>query len=225
MTNNASPDSVDAALDTLLKTEDEVLRLVRENTDRQGLPAIEVSAQQGKLLEILVKMSGAKNILEIGTLAAYSTICLARGGGEDSYVTSLEYESKHALVAGSHLNIAGISHRAEIIVGDALDTLQMLKLGMYEGYAGWRGAFDFVFIDADKENNRKYTQWALELGTDDVTILVDNVIRDGRIMDSERADKWKFMEFLSRQADLDVSVVQTVGSKGWDGFVLAKRKM
>ncbi len=212
-----NPEIVDNTLNDLLQPEDQVLQHVRATCADKGLPAIEVSAQQGKMLELLVRTAKAQNILEIGTLGGYSTICLARGGGAESFVTTLEYEEHHAKVAHENLRYAGVHHRVGILVGDAHTTLAALSVSADPAY-------DFIFIDADKESNLDYTKWALALGTEDVTILVDNVIRDGRVIDPKRPDKLEFIKFLGEHPELDVSVVQTVGSKGWDGFVLAKRK-
>lgn len=213
-TFTATSSDVDAVLDGLLKPEDKVLQGIRDVCRREGLPAIEVSAQQGKMLELLVRTAGATNVLEIGTLGGYSTVCLARGAGEAGYVTTLEYEPKHAMVAHQSLYKANIHDRTSILVGDARETLAQLTSNSY----------DFVFIDADKESNLEYFKWADELGTENVTILVDNVIRDGRVLAPNRPEKLDFIRFLGENPNFDVSVVQTVGSKGWDGFVLAKRK-
>ncbi|AGT14073.1 O-methyltransferase [Mycobacterium phage Papyrus] len=208
------PNDVDAVLDQCIP-EDKTLKEAREYASDMELPDIAVSVQQAKFLELLARTAKAKNVLEIGTLAGYSTIALARAVGEDGYVTTVEYEPRHAKVAHVNLYHAGIHHRTSVLVGDAHDILPKLE----------PNSFDFIFIDADKESNEAYFKYAYGLGTEDVTVVVDNVIRDGRVLDPSRPDKREFIEFLGRQPAFDVSVIQTTGSKGWDGFVLAKRKV
>ena len=209
-----NPGFVDVVLDRKLQPEDKILKSVRQYCREEGLPDIEVSAQQGKMLELLVRTAKARRVLEIGTLGGYSTICLARGAGADGSVTTLEYEPSHAKVARANLSYAGVLDRTTIVIGDAHETLSMFPVAT---------SFDFVFIDADKESNLAYVEWALVLGTDDVTIVVDNVIRDGRVLAPERPEKLEFIDFMSN-FELECSVIQTVGSKGWDGFVLARRR-
>lgn len=210
-----TPQSVDEVLDQELP-EDDVLQHVRSICRLNELPAIEVSVQQGKLLELLVRTAGAETVLEVGTLGGYSTICLARG--TNGPVTTLEYEPKHVFVARANLSYAGYSEdKVLVIEGDAHKTLEQLVNN--------KDTFDFIFIDADKESNEAYFKWADKLGSDNVTIVVDNVIRDGRILDPNRPDKLAFIESLGNNLGYDCTVVQTVGSKGWDGFVLAKRKI
>lgn len=207
---------VDLVLDEALKPEDVVLQQVRSNCRKLGMPNIEVSSQQGKMLELLVKIAKAKNVLEIGALGGYSTICLARGLSPGGNVVSLEYDPNNAKMASENLKMAGFENQAAVLLGDAHHLLPELEK--------YFGKFDFVFIDADKESNQAYFEWAEKLGTDDVTIVVDNVIRDGRVLSPERPEKLQFINFLASRKDFDCSVIQTVGSKGWDGFVLAKRK-
>ena len=213
---NINPQTVDQTLNSILQPEDKVLNHIREWSKRKGLPDIEVSEQQGKMLELLVRIAGAKEVLEIGTLGAYSTVCLARGAGPRGYVTTLEYEALHAQTAIENLQFAGLHMNVNVIVGDAHKTLESLEDSDNNRY-------DFVFIDADKESNWAYVQWALRLGTKDVTIVVDNVIRDGRILDPARGDKLDLIRQMADCAALECSVVQTVGAKGWDGFILARR--
>lgn len=209
-----SPKAVDDKINALLP-EDDVLKEVRRICEAAGLPAIEVSAQQGKLLELLVRTTNSRSILEIGTLGSYSTICMARGAGPQGFVTTLEFEPRHVKIAKKNLQIADVASQVKVIQGDAHESLEALS------HTG--ALFDFVFIDADKESNQAYFQWADKLGTENVTIVVDNVIRDGRILDPERRDKLAFIEFLGEHPGFYCTVVQTVGSKGWDGFVLAAR--
>lgn len=144
----ADPVAVDALFGELLQTEDDALRAARESAAAESMPAIEVSAQHGRLLELLTRIARARRVLEIGTLAGYSTICLARGVGPDGQVVTLEFDPRHAEVARKNLDRAGVADRVEVIVGAALDTLPTLA-----------GPFDLFFIDADKENNTAYVEW------------------------------------------------------------------
>lgn len=209
------PAAVDALFDELLHTEDEALRLARESTGPAGMPAIEVSAQHGRLLNLYTRMVGARRVLEIGTLAGYSTICLARGVGAQGQVVSLEYEARHAEVARANLARAGVADRVEVIVGAALQTLPTLQ-----------GPFDLFFIDADKENNRAYVEAAIGLARPGALIVVDNIARGGRVLDPAPEDHQAtaVRDMLAMMGDhprLDAAAIQTVGAKGWDGFAVA----
>ncbi|MGB3354676.1 MAG: O-methyltransferase [Mycobacterium sp.] len=210
--------SLDDLFTRVLHTEDDALRQAREAGDAAGMPAIEVSAQHAKLLSLLVTIAGARRVLEIGTLAGYSTIALARAVGPDGAVVSLEFESAHAEVARRNLERAEVADRVEIIVGAALDTLPQLQQ---------RGdAFDLVFIDADKENNVAYVQWAITLGSPGTVIVVDNIARNGRVLDpgpdDEQAQAVRAMfDMMGEHPRLDTAAIQTVGTKGWDGFAVA----
>jgi predicted O-methyltransferase YrrM len=182
------------------------------------MPAIEVSAQHGKLLFLLVTATGATRILEIGTLAGYSTIQLARGVGPGGRVVTLEYEPRHAEVARQNLARAGVDDRVEVIVGAALDTLPTL--------AGREEPFDLIFIDADKENNVAYVEWAIKLGAPGSIIVVDNIARSGRVLDPAPEDLQAravrdMLEMMGENPRLDAAAIQTVGTKGWDGFAVA----
>ena len=161
----------DALLDQLLLDDDSALQAALTDSQAAGLPPIEVSAQSARLLYLLTRICGARRVLEIGTLAGYSTICLARGVGAEGSVVTLERSPRHAGIAATNLRRAGVADRVEIVVGAALDTLP-----------GLRGDFDLVFIDADKENNSSYVRWAIELGRPGTVIVVDNVVRTGRIL-------------------------------------------
>ncbi|MGK2870205.1 MAG: O-methyltransferase, partial [Mycobacterium sp.] len=172
------PAAVDRLFDELLGTEDEALRAARVSTGAAGMPAIEVSAQHGHLLSLFATLTGAKRVLEIGTLAGYSTICLARGVGPQGRVISLEYEPRHADVARENLTRAGVAERVEVIVGAALDTLPTL-----------RGPFDMFFIDADKENNPAYVEAAIGLAEPGALIVIDNIARGGRVLDPAPDDE------------------------------------
>jgi predicted O-methyltransferase YrrM len=209
---------VDALLDRLLIDDDPALTAAREETAAAGMPAIEVSAQYGKFLYLLASAIGARRILEIGTLGGYSTIWLARAAGPSGRVVTLEYEPAHADVARANLDRAGVADRVEVIVGAALDTLPQLAS---------REPFDLVFIDADKENNAAYVQWAIELTKPGSIILVDNVVRAGRVIDPAPDDHQArgvvdMLQLIAEHPRLEAAAIQTVGVKGWDGFLVAR---
>lgn len=183
-----------------------------------GLPAIDVSPAQGKFLHLLAKAVAAKRILEVGTLGGYSTIWLARALPDDGRVVTLEIDPHHAEVARSNLDRAGIASKVDVRVGPALDTLAAMT---NEG-----GSFDLVFIDADKQNNANYVQAALSLARPGALIVVDNVIREGRVLDSQSEDSAiqgtrRLFDMLAAEPRLDTTAIQTVGLKNWDGFVIA----
>lgn len=212
------PAAVDAMLNELLHTEDDALRAARDAGDAAGMPRIEVSAQSGKLLSLLVGISAATSVLEIGTLAGYSTICLARAVGAHGRVVTLEYSADHAAVARTNLARAGIDDRVEVIVGAALDTLPRLA------ERGER--FDLFFIDADKENNVAYVEWAITLSAPGAVIVVDNIARGGRVLDPAPDDQQAravrdMLAMMGTHPSLDTAAIQTVGTKGWDGFAVA----
>ncbi|WP_236147312.1 O-methyltransferase [Mycolicibacterium sp. CH28] len=206
---------VDDLLDRLLVGDDPALTAALADSAAAGLPPIEVSAQSARLLYLLTRIRGARRVLEIGTLGGYSTICLARGVGAEGSVVTLEYEPRHAEVARINLERAGVADRVDIVVGAALDSLP-----------GLTGDFDLVFIDADKENNTAYVQWAIDLGRPGTVIVVDNVVRQGRILDPADGDRQArgvrdMLEMMSTHHRLDSAAIQTVGRKGWDGFAIA----
>lgn len=182
-----------------------------------GLPEIDVSAPQGKMLHLLARIAGARRVLEIGTLGGYSTIWLARAVGEGGQVVTLELEAGYAAVARANLDAAGVGERVTIHVGQAIDSL-----------AGLDGPFDFVFIDADKPSNVAYLREAIRLTRPGATIIVDNVVREGAILDAASDDdrvQGTRALFDAVEADqrLSATAVQTVGAKKWDGFLLAIR--
>ncbi|WP_280252414.1 O-methyltransferase [Nocardia abscessus] len=184
-----------------------------------GLPPIDVSAPQGKFLHLLARTVGARRVLEIGTLGGYSTIWLARAVGEKGRVVTLEFAAEHADVARANLERAGVGDRVEIRVGAALDSLPVLAEEDPD-------PFDLVFIDADKVNNSNYVLWALRLTRPGSVIIVDNVVRGGAIAEEHSEDpnaqaSRELVELLTAEPSLDATVVQTVGSKGWDGFAYA----
>ena len=176
-----------------------------------------MSPPQGKLLHLLARMSGAHNILEIGTLAGYSTIWLARAVATGGRVITLEIDEKHASVARANFVRAGVEHVAQVRVGRALDTLPALTSA---------APFDFIFIDADKESIPEYFTWALRLSRSGTAILVDNTIREGAVADAASTDPRvqgvrRFNTMLASEPRVSATAVQTVGSKGYDGFTLA----
>ena len=183
------------------------------------LPAIDVAPNQGKLLHLFAKLVSAKKILEMGTLGGYSTIWLARALPPGGRVLSLEFNPKHAEVAKSNLQRAGLSDRVEIRVGAALDSLPIIQ---DQGL----GPFEFIFIDADKPNNPGYLEWAIKLSRPGTLIIVDNVVRDGAVADSSSADPTiegtrRMFELMAGDSRLSSTALQTVGSKGYDGFAMA----
>jgi predicted O-methyltransferase YrrM len=184
-----------------------------------GLPEIDVSPAQGKLLHLLVRMTGARRVLEIGTLGGYSTIWLASALPADGLVVTLEAQPKHAEVARANIARLELSDRVEVRVGPALDTLPLLQ---GEGL----DPFDLVFIDADKENNGAYLDCALKLSRPGTVIVVDNVVRGGAVVDVTNDDPdvrgtQELFEMLGEESRVSATAIQTVGNKGWDGFIVA----
>ena len=214
MSQNPTPADVDEFLDDTVLLDDPVLSAALADSDAAGLPKIAVSPQQGKFLSLLAAATGARRILEIGTLGGFSTIWLARGAGPAGHVTTLEYEPKHAEVARANLDRAGLSDRVEVLVGAALDSLPNVT-----------GPFDLVFIDADKENNPSYLEWAVKLTHPGSMIVVDNVIREGAILspgdDPVLVGTRKVLELMGEHPQLDTAVLQVVGAKHWDGLAFA----
>ena len=210
---------VDAYLGGLLLPPDPVLDAALADSDAAGLPAISVAPNQGKMLHLLVRATGARRVLEIGTLGGYSTIWLARGLPSDGRLVTLEYEPRHAAAAQANIARAGLAGRVEVRVGSAHDTLP--------GLAGENGApFDLVFIDADKQSYAEYFDWALRLTRPGGLIIADNVIRQGEVADPETGDERvrgvrRFFERVAAAGErVSATAIQTVGSKGYDGFAL-----
>ncbi|HEY6413387.1 MAG TPA: O-methyltransferase, partial [Edaphobacter sp.] len=190
-----------------------------EANARAGLPSIDVSPTQGKFLHLLARMQGAKRILEVGTLGGYSTIWLARALPPDGKLVTLELDPKHAGVAAANIDHAGLTSLVDQRVGPALDSLAQLHA---EGAA----PFDFIFLDADKPNNPAYLEWALRLSRPGTVIIGDNVIREGDILKKDSTDPRVtgtrlFFKKLGTHPRLDATAIQTLGSKGYDGFALA----
>ncbi|WP_282699620.1 O-methyltransferase [Streptomyces sp. CC219B] len=220
MSDSRTWDDVDAYFTTHLSPEDDALRAAVRDSEAAGLPSIAVTAPQGKLLHLLALIQGARTILEIGTLGGYSTIWLARALPADGRMISLEYSPKHAEVAARNLARAGLDKQVEIRVGPALDSLPRLA-------AEHPAPFDLVFIDADKANNPHYVEWALKLTAEGSLIIVDNVVRGGRVADPGSTDPdvrgtRAAIELIGSHPRLAATAIQTVGGKGYDGFALAR---
>jgi predicted O-methyltransferase YrrM len=197
---------------------DEVLDEAVKAADAGGLPSIQVEPTTGKLLYLLARMIGARRILEIGVLGGYSTIWLARALPADGRLITLEANPDYAAVAEKNIAHAGVSERVDLRVGPALDALPSIA---EEGVA----PFDMVFIDADKSNQDNYLRWALDLTRPGSIIVGDNVVRDGRVLDSDNEDPSiqgirRFMDLLAADPRVDATAIQTVGSKGYDGFAV-----
>jgi len=198
---------------------DKYLDAVAKANRKAGLPAIDVSPLQGQFLNLLVRMTQPKRLLEIGTLGAYSTICMARALPVDGRIVTIEFSPRHAEVARKNLNTAGVLDRVDLRLGPALQILPMLES---EG----AGPFDFIFIDADKQSNAEYLKWALRLSRVGTTIVVYNVVRDGKVVDGKSKDPdivgtRRMAELISQEPRLSATVMQNVGAKGYDGFLLA----
>lgn len=199
---------VDASFDALLRA-----------STAAGLPPIQVSASQGKLLHLLALAQSARRILEVGTLGGYSTLWLARALPSEGQLITLEVDPHHADVARRNFVQADVAEKIELHLGAALDTLAQLR-------AQRAAAFDLVFIDADKPNNLGYVQAALDLSRDGALIIVDNVVRGGAVVaehrDASAEGVRRMVEWIAREPRLSATVIQTVGNKGYDGFLLAR---
>jgi predicted O-methyltransferase YrrM len=207
--------AVDAYLVEALVGPDPVLEAALETSRAAGLPPINVAPNQGKLLQLLAQMIGARRILEIGTLGGYSTIWLARALPADGWLDTLESDLRHAEVAQANLARAELTDRVEVHVGRALDTLPRLQ-----------GPYDLVFIDADKTGNPDYFAWALKLTGPGSIIVVDNVVRAGAIAepanDAGAQATRRMFEMIAAEPRVSATAIQTVGSKGWDGVCLIR---
>jgi predicted O-methyltransferase YrrM len=211
---------VDAYVQETLLGEDDALAAAERACAAAGLPPIAVSAPQGRLLTLLAEIHGARRVLELGTLGGYSTICLARALPADGRLVSLEADPDHARVAVANVRAAGHAELVEVRVGRALETLPQVA-------AEKSDPFDLVFIDADKENTPHYFEWALRLTRPGAVILADNVVRGGALVDANDPSPGArgmraFHELLAREPRVQATTIQTVGSKGYDGFTLAR---
>jgi predicted O-methyltransferase YrrM len=210
--------AVDEYLGGLLLPPDPILDAAVQAGLDAGLPQIQVSPVQGKLLNLLARIQGSRKILEIGTLAGYSTIWLARALPPGGCLISIEMSERHAEVARANLRRAGLEAIAEVRVGPALECLPLLD-------SEKAGPFDFVFIDADKENNAEYVSWALKLSRPGTVIVVDNVVRDGSVIDGSVNGPAvqgvrRMLEMVGREPRLDATALQMVGLKGYDGYAV-----
>jgi predicted O-methyltransferase YrrM len=214
--------AVDAYLADHLIAKDDVLEAALRDSEAAELPPIQVTALQGKMLQMFARMVGARRILEVGTLGGYSTIWLARALPEGGRLVTLEAAAKHAAVARKNLERAGLmgseNARVELREGPALETLPKL---VAEGV----GPFDMIFLDADKEHNAEYLQWAVRLARVGTVIVTDNVVRDGTVLDAASGDKAvqgtrRFFEAVAAERHVTATAIQTVSGKKYDGFAL-----
>lgn len=211
--------AVDDYIEERLLAADPVLERVLKANAAAGLPAIDVSPAQGKLLNLLVRMSGARRVLEIGTLGGYSTLWMARALPADGRIVTLEFSPHHAATAEANIEAAGFASQIDIRVGAAAETLPVLAS---EG----AGPFDFVFIDADKPSNPIYLDWAVRLARPGSVIVLDNVVRNGAVADAGSTDANVLgsragFDFFREHPRLNATALQTVGAKGYDGFAVA----
>lgn len=209
--------AVDNYMISSLIPQDAVLQQVLENNKRAGLPEHDVAANQGQLLALFVQMTQAKRILEIGTLGAYSTIWMARALPPDGKIITLEADPVHAEIARQNIHLAGLQRKIELIEGPGLQSLKDF---------GEIPPFDLIFIDADKPNNPGYLEWALRYSRPGTVIIGDNVVRDGEVINDQSNDDRvqgvrRFIEMTGDNPRLTATALQTVGTKGWDGFTLA----
>lgn len=211
--------AVDAFIAGKLLLPDSSLDKVLAANAAAGLPQIDISPLHGKLLYLLARMINARRVLEIGTLGGYSTIWLARALPENGRVITLEIDPRHAAIACGNFVRAGVEARIDVRLGPALETLAKL-------HAEQAGPFDLVFIDADKRNNPRYLAWAVRLTRSGGVVISDNVVRSGKILEPDSADQdvqgtREFYDLLASEPRLSATAIQTVGSKGWDGFAIA----
>jgi predicted O-methyltransferase YrrM len=211
-------EAVDQYICKLFAPTDEALQAVVESIEKNNIPQISISASQGKFLQVLVKLCSAKTILEIGTLAGYSTIWMARGLPANGKLISLEYEQLHATVAGENIKRAGLADLVEIRVGKGLDLLPILQQE--------NKVFDMIFIDADKPPYAEYFAWALKLSHPGTLIVADNVIRGGKILDETDEDEMvkgvhRFNKLLAATKEVTACIIQNVGEKEHDGMAIA----
>lgn len=214
--------SVDTYFTSTLVREDGALIAARESGAATTMPNAEVAANQGAFLGLLIQIAGARRVLEFGTLAGYSTIWFARAVGEQGYVVTLELEPQNATVAEINFRAAGLSDRINMIVGPAAESASRLISDGTE-------PFDLVFIDADKPSNPAYLAAALELTRSGAVIVIDNVVRNGAVTDASSADPRvqgvrAVADHIAAHPDLDATALQTVGEKGWDGLIIARRR-
>jgi predicted O-methyltransferase YrrM len=212
-------EAVENYFNELLIPSDPILDAAMKAIDAAGIANVSVTPNEGKLLWLLARVQGARNILEIGTLGGYSTIWLARALAPGGRLITLEADPRHATIAHENIARAGLTEIVELRVGRALESMAVIA---EEG----RGPFDLIFIDADKANNTNYFAWALKLSRRGSLIIVDNVVRDGAVVDASSTDPdirgiRRFTEMLAKEKRVSATAIQTVGSKGHDGFAIA----
>ncbi|HKF50220.1 MAG TPA: O-methyltransferase [Terracidiphilus sp.] len=210
---------VDRYLGDLLAPADAGLAKALEANEKAGLPSIDVPPLLGKFLDLMVRISGARRVLEIGTLGGYSTIWMARAVPDGGRVITLELEPRHAEVARTNLEAAGVLGRVEILVGVASESLQTM-------HEGGEQPFDLIFIDADKERMPEYLEWSMKLARPGTVIIADNVVRDGEVVNPETEDPQvtgvrRFLEMVAADPRLSATAMPTVGARGFDGFAIA----
>jgi predicted O-methyltransferase YrrM len=210
-------DAVDEYAGSMLVHEDEALRDALRASEAAGMPSIAVSAAHGKMLHLLARAQRARRILEIGTLGGYSTIWLARALQEDGRLITLEVDARHAQVAAANVRLAGVADRVDIRVGPAIEALPALQNDE---------PFDLVYIDADKPSTPDYFRWAMKLSRSGTLIIVDNVVRRGALVEADSGDAGveamrQLMELVASEPRVSATLIQTVGVKGYDGFLLA----
>jgi len=211
-------EAVDKYFDEMLIPHDSALDDALAAASAENLPAIQVSSVQGKLLHLLARIMGARNILEIGTLGGYSTIWMARALPEGGRIITLEADPKHAEVAQKNFTRAGVENKVELRLGKALDTLPKVA-------ADGRGPFDMFFIDANKSNMPEYFEWSLKLARKGSVIIADNVVREGAVLDARSKDAdiqgiRRFLEMVGKEKRVSGTALQTVSTKSYDGFAL-----
>jgi predicted O-methyltransferase YrrM len=211
-------EAVDQYLDKMLIPPDSTLKGALATASKAKLPAIQVSSVQGKLLHLLVRIMGARNILEIGTLGGYSTIWMARALPEGGRIITLEADPKHAEVARKNFVRCGVENKVELRLGKALDTLPQVA-------ADGRGPFDMFFIDANKSNMPEYFEWSLKLARAGSVIIADNVVREGAVLDAKSKDAdiqgvRRFLEMVGKEKRVSGTALQTVSTKNYDGFAV-----
>lgn len=211
---------VDEYYNGLLVGSDDILEHALKTSDVAGLPQIAVSEAQGKFLYLMALIQKAERILEIGTLAGYSTIWMAKALPQNGKLVTLEYEKNHADVAYQNIEYAGLQNIVDIRVGEALAILPDIQKENNE-------PFDLIFIDADKPNNPNYFEWSLKLSAPGTIIIADNVVREGKIIESESDDEKiqgirRFNQMVANEPRVNATVIQTLGNKGYDGFMLIR---
>jgi predicted O-methyltransferase YrrM len=211
-------EAVDNYISGLLGAEDEALKQTIQSLEKENIPQISVSANQGKFLQVMAKLVGAKKILELGTLGGYSTIWMARVLPDDGKIITLELHARHAAVAQKNIDNAGLSEKVEIRIGKALDSLNTLLETK-------QGPFDMIFIDADKQLYAEYFSLTLQLSRKGTLIIADNVIRGGKVLNSDNKDEMvigahRFNKALAATTGVTATIIQTVGNKEHDGMAL-----